>query len=754
MVKKLLEEEMNSKLRKVLASLVFVLVLVGWYVTIFGAGPIKPIKEQMKFGLDINGGVYVVMEADTDLTGQELHKTMEQTRAVMNNRVNAMGLSEATVSLEGDKRIRVEMPGVENAQQAIDQIGQTAKLRFLLADGTEVLSGTDIKDAGIDNDTEHGGYKITLQFTGEGTKKFTEATTKAATGQVTSNNQEIPNNAIVIMLDDKVVTAPSCSKPITSSGCDITSGRGYSREEASNTAALIRGGALPVGLHEVTSSVQTASVGANALDKSIVAGAIGLGLVAILMVLMYNLLGLLADVALALYVLLELWIMVGMGSVLTLPGIAGIILSIGMAVDANVIIFARIKEEIAEGKTIRVAVAQGFKHALVTVLDAQITTLIAAIVLYQIGSTAVRGFAITLMIGIVVSIFTAVVISQLLIGLLSDSKKFAKNKFFGVNEDGTPKQFLKKQFKFIEKRKIFYIISAIVIITGMGFAGVRGYNYGIDFTGGTMMHVDLGKKVTTAEVEDAISQYKLNPTVVFAGDKQQQVIVKTIKALNADERAEVVNTLGKKIGAEKTTMLSSEQFGPTVGRELKTNALKSVLIAAIGMLIYIIFRFKSWKYGVSSIAGVFHDVLVVLAIYAIFNITVNNPFIAGILTVVGYSINDTIVIFDRIRENRKLHRKLPLIENIDNSVNQTLNRSIMTSLTTLVCMVPLALLVTTSIREFVIPLMVGVLVGTYSSIFLCSPMLYDLSKNSGKSQYVKNMEAQKKNKKEKKEKKA
>ena len=468
---------------------------------------------------------------------------------------------------------------------------------------------------------------------------------------------------------------------------------------------------------------------------SIIAGAIGLLCVFILMILMYNILGLMADIALLLYVLLELWAISAMGIVLTLPGIAAIILSIGMAVDANVIIFSRIKEEISNGKTIRVAVSEGFRHAVVTVLDAQITTLIASVVLYQIGSTTVKGFAITLMLGIIVSIFTAVVISQILIGLIANSRKFAKNKYFGVNEDGTPKNLIKKSFGFIKNRKIFYVISICVIVVGLSVGLIRGYNYGIDFTGGTMLQIDMGKTVNTAELADTIKEYKLNPSIVLAGKNQDQVIIKTIKALDNEKREEVIKTISKKYKITDKDVLASEQFGPTVGKELKSNAIKSIIIASIGMLIYIIFRFKSWKYGISSVAGLLHDVLVILSVYGLFNITINNPFIAGILTVVGYSINDTIVIFDRIRENRALYKREPLGETIDKSINQTLNRSVMTSLTTLICMVPLTIMVSSSIREFVIPLMVGVLVGTYSSIFLCSPVLYDLSKNDNKSKY-------------------
>lgn len=750
------KSKMNSKLRKILVGLVIIAVLVGWYISIFGIGSISSIKDAMKFGLDINGGVYVVLEADKEdiegLSATELSEVMEQTRAVLNNRVNAMGISEATVSLEGTNRLRVEMPGVKDAQEAINQIGKTAQLRFLLADGSEVLTGDQVKDAHIDTDTENGGYKIVLEFSSEGTSRFEEATRRTAGNQVTASQEfsdmGISSQAVIIMLDDEIITAPVADTVISQSECTITqNGGGYAKEEASTTAALIRGGALPVSLNEISSSVQTATIGVDALNKSIVAGAVGLALVFVLMLVMYNLLGLIADIALLLYVLLVLWIMAGIGSVLTLPGIAGIILSIGMAVDANVIIFARIKEEIGQGKTIRVAVSQGFKNALTTVLDAQITTLIASVVLYEIGSTTVKGFALTLMIGIIVSIFTAVVITQLFVGLIADSKTFAKNKYFGVNEDGTPKTFIKKEFGFIKNRKIFYSVSAVVIAVGLIFSVVRGFNYGIDFTGGTMIQLNMGQTVDTEEVKDVLADFDLKDmTVVLGGDNNDQIIIKTTNALNNDDRGEVVSVLQEKYGIGDEAVLASEEFGPTVGRELKTNAVKSVLIAAIGMLIYVIFRFKSWKYGVSSILGVFHDVLMVLAFYAIFNVTINNPFIAGILTVVGYSINDTIVIFDRIRENKKLFKKDNNETVIDRSINQTLNRSVMTSLTTLICMIPLFFMVSTSIREFVLPLMVGVLVGTYSSIFLCSPLFYEFSRSEERSKY---MTAQAKSKKKK-----
>ena len=391
---------MNVNVKRGLAVLVIIALVFGWFVTLFGIGGVDSVKDALKYGLDINGGVYVVMEAQTDLTGDELAELMDQTRAVLDNRVNQMGVAESSVTIEGDKRLRVEIPGVDNAEEAIEAIGRTAKLTFILADGTIVVDGSNVKDAQIA--TDGSNYKILLEFDSEGAGLFEEGTRKALSGEVTSSIDGVLSNQIAIVLDNEIITHPEVQNVISGGSCEITGG--YTKEEASTTAALIRGGALPVELVEIQSSVQTATIGADALDKSIVAGAIGLGIVFVLMLVFYGMLGLIADIALLLYVVLFLWAMVGMGVVLTLPGIAALILSIGMAVDANVIIFARIKEEIAAGKSIRVAVDAGFKNALTTVLDAQITTLIAAVVLFEVGTTSVKGFALTLMIGIVFSI--------------------------------------------------------------------------------------------------------------------------------------------------------------------------------------------------------------------------------------------------------------------------------------------------------------------------------------------------------------
>ncbi len=727
---------MSYTTKKVLAVLTIIIIILGWWVTLLGMGPLNPIKDKLNLGLDIKGGVYVVLEADTKATGEDLKKIMEQTQAVIENRVNQMGLSEPVVTIEGEKRIRVELPGAENAEEAISLIGQTAQLQFCLADGTVVLDGSDIKNAGVTTDQQNGGYAISIEFTKEGGTKFEDATRKAISGTITSAFQGVDNRAIVILLDDKIISSPVPQEVISGGNCIITNGSvgGFDVEYASNLSALIRGGALPVGLTEVNSSVQTAKIGVHALENSVIAGLIGLLCVIVIMFLFYRMMGLTANIALLLYVILILWIMVAMHAVLTLPGIAGIILSVGMAVDANVIIFSRISEEIVNGKTVRVATQMGFKRALSTIIDSQITTLIAAVVLYQVGSSSVKGFAMTLMIGIVVSIFTAVVVTQLFMSLLCESKKFTHKKYFGIKDDNTIVLNLKKQYKFISNRKIFYVASIIIIVIGLGFAGFRGLNYGIDFTGGTMMQIDMGKQVSQTEVAAALNSYGLDEEIIYAGTQNQEIIIRTTESLDNSQRTEIVNTLGEEFGITKDNVLSIEQFGPSVGKELQKNALIAVLISVLGMLIYVGFRFE-WKFGLAAIAGEFHDILIMISFYAIFNVTVNNPFIAGILTVVGYSINDTIVVFDRVRENLGLMKKSQMEDLIDSSINQTLHRSAMTSFTTLIVMVPLFILSGPSIRGFVVPLMVGVLAGCVSSISVCSPLYYDLCRLTGGSKY-------------------
>lgn len=714
----------NSK--RILAVALIIIIIVGWYITLFGIGSVAPLKDSMKLGLDIKGGVYVVMEAQTDAKDKELRDLMEQTQAVIENRVNQLGVSEPVVTIEGTKRIRVEMPGLENSEEAINAIGKTAQLQFALADGTIILDGSQVKTASAVQDKEHGGYAIALEFNREGAQAFADATAKASSGQVTSSMSGVMSNAIAIILDDKIISAPIVSEAIRGGKCEISSNQvgGYPQAEAAETAALIRGGSLPVALHEVNSGTQTAKIGESAFNDTIKAGIIGLGIVFVLMIAGYSVMGIAANIALMLYILIVLWPMIAMGAVLTLPGIAGIILSIGIALDANIIIFSRIKEEINNGKSIRTAVHAGLHRAIGTVMDSQLTTVIAALVLYQVGSSSVKGFALTLMIGILASLLTATVVTQLFVDIIAESRIFGQKKFFGFDKNDKPRFMWHKNVDFMKYKKIFYIIAVVVIVAGLLTTGIRGMNYGIDFTGGTMMQLDFKDKVAEEDVRSVLEANKVNDAeIVFASDDHSEVIIKTKVALENTERAALIKNMESKLGDANVT--ASELFGPSVGKELRNNAFLAVIIASLGMLIYIVIRFE-WKFGVASIVSIAHDVLFVIAFYAIFHVTINNPFIAGILTVVGYSINDTIVVFDRVRENLRLISKPKITDLVNTSINQTLVRSLMTSATVLIVMIPLFFLSGDTIRGFVVPLMVGVIVGAMSSITISTPVYCDL----------------------------
>ncbi len=742
---------MSYTFRKILAVFIVLCVVFGWLVTVTGVGPITPLKDRMSLGLDIKGGVYVVMEANEKdiqgMTDEELREAMEQTQTVIENRINANGLGEPTITIEGQNRLRVEIPEVEDPEEAIELIGKTAKLQFMLADGTVVLEGNNVKKAEAARDDQSTGYAVNLQFDRKGADAFGDATTKAYNGEVTSTIDGVGSGAIAIVLDDQIISAPNVNEPILGGSCTITGD--FDLEEAQLLAAQINGGALPIALTEVTSSVQSATIGYNALEMSVIGGLIGLAIILLLMLFIYRGLGFCADIALLLYVVLILNIMASMGTVLTLPGIAGIIISIGMAVDANVVIFSRIREEIVLGRTVRVATETGSKRAMTTVIDSQVTTLIAAVILYEIGTSAVKGFAYTFMVGIIVSIFTAVFITQLYVKLMAGSDKFAKKSYFGIKQDGTASFHLTNVIRFMDKRKIFYCISAGILIIGLAFGLIRGLNYGIDFTGGTMIQLDMGKQVKISQVDNAIKQFDLDPQIIYAGENNDQIVIRTIESLDKAHRAEVINAVNKEFGVKgDDNVVTQEYFGPSVGKELRNNAILAIIISALCMMIYIRIRFREWKFGGAAMLGVLHDVLIVISFYAIFGITVDNPFIAGILTVVGYSINDTIVIFDRIRENIRYMKRGTLKETIDQSITQTLGRSMMTSLTTLIVMVPIVIIAGEAIREFVFPLMVGVLAGTYSSICVCSPVFYELGRRGRTTEYQRQIkEAEKKAKK-------
>lgn len=427
-------------MKRVLVVLLSIFIIVAWTVSVTGIDTetfkIEPVNKQIKLGLDLKGGVYVVLEAVTDSQGEELKELMNQTHQVIERRVNSMGLSEPNVILEGTKRIRINLPGVKNASEAIESIGKTAQLEFTDYTGQVILTGKDVKDAGISYQQDNPNQpSVSLEMTSEGAKAFQIATSKmsmipAPPYSDPNYEERIKEKIIYISLDGEVISAPVVSTEIRNGDAVIEGD--FTIDEAATLAALIRGGALPVNLVEVQTSVVGPTLGINSLNKSVFAGIIGVALILLFMLIYYRLPGIAASIALLLYILSILWILIGFNAVLTLPGIAGLILSIGMAVDSNVIIFERIKEEIKNGKTIRVAVNSGFKRAMATILDANMTTLIAGVVLYQFGSGAVKGFAVTLMIGILVSLFTAISITKLLLSVFSDIKGLNNVRFYGV----------------------------------------------------------------------------------------------------------------------------------------------------------------------------------------------------------------------------------------------------------------------------------------------------------------------------------
>lgn len=731
-------------IKKLAAVLLTIFIVLLWVTTLRGLGPIQPIDKQIKLGLDISGGVSVVMKADTtNVPRDQLATVMSQTQSVIEQRVNSLGVSEPVVTVEGSDRIRIELPGMEKSSDAIDAIGRVAQLKFTLADNTLVMDGKDIKDARVDTDNETGGYVVTLNFTGDGQKKFYEGTQKAYAQTITTDqimktsdgavamdvdDNPVQANSIVIFLDDEIISAPVVDEgPINGTSCIIRGS--FTADEAKNLAMLIRGGALPVPLSEQESSEIGATLGMGALQDALLGGIIGIGLIMLLFLFMYRLLGLAASLAVMLYIPTILWIMVIIKGVMTLPGIAGIILSIGMAVDCNVIIFARIKEEVANGKSIRVAASTGFNRAMTTIVDSQLTTIIAAVILYALGTGPVKGFALTLIIGIIVGVVAAVLATHLYTTILAESPAITRSKLLvGMTEGLDIGQMSKPRFnfKYIDRRKIYYIVTVAIIVVGIGVGLVRGYNWGIDFTGGTVMQVNMHKAVTSEEVDKVMNENGIDDAEITTyGDSG--IVIKTTADIKNVQRQKLIDSFSKTFDLDpEKDFPTFDYYGPSIGDMLKKNAITATLIAALCMLIYAAFRFK-WRLGVASLVGVLHDVIMMISLYGLFHLTINNPFIAAILTIVGYSINDTIVIFDRIRENMGLMSRLPLNELVDVSINQTLVRSLMTSACTALAILPLIFIGGDSIKQFTIPLLIGIVCGAASSIFVASPIFFELS---------------------------
>ena len=732
-------------------SLILVVGIIaglGYYAaTIIGATG-KGEDDSLKLGLDLAGGVSVTYQAEGKFSAEDLEDTRYKLQQRVDSDLGENSTTEASVYIVGNDRITVEVPGVKDANALLEQLGAPGNLYFirqtndageqnysydstvgnyvlnyeiedLEKTGDIVLSGSDVASAQATYETNQTTNAqnpvVSISLNESGTKAFAEATTKAyASGE-----------SIGIYYDNQFVSVPTVQAAITDGNC-IINGMG-SFEEAQSLASYIRIGGLNVTLTELESRVVGATLGSDALSTSFKAGLIGLLIVMVFMIVMYLVPGVAASLALAIYSTIMISILYLYDITLTLPGIAGIILSIGMAVDANVIIFARIREEIATGKDVKSAMDSGFKKALSAILDGNITTLIVAAVLGVLGSGTVKGFAVTLAIGVLLSMFTALVITRWILNSLY-AIGLRDAKFFGRAKK-------KNTIDFMGKRVVFFIISAAIILTGVGsmlIHGVNGkaLNYSLEFLGGTSTTVSFDKEYSIEEIDSEIVPLvakitKDNDIQTQKVDNGTGVIFKT-RTLNLDEREALNKMFAENYGVDVAS-ISSENISSTIGGEMRRQSLIAVLVAALLILLYIWIRFKDLRFGGSAVIALIHDVLVVLALYAVARISVGSPFIACMLTVIGYSVNDTIVIFDRIRENlagvtKKTKESLTEVANV--SITQTLSRSISTSITTAITVLMLLILGTSSIREFALPLLVGVITGTYSSVCLATELWY------------------------------
>ena len=699
----------------VLIALMGFTVLVGFGKT--GTGAMKNIK----LGLDLKGGVSITYQVkDKNPTEEEMSDTIYK----LQKRVEQYS-KEASVYQEGSDRINIEIPGVSDANKILDELGKPGALEFRTQDGETVITGADVESASARAGEDQMGnreYSVELNLNENGKEKFAKAT------------EENVGKQIAIIYDEAEISSPRVNEAITGGQAYITGNFTY--EEADNLAATIRIGGLKLELEELRSNVVGAQLGEQAISTSLKAGAIGLALILVFMIFVYYLPGVASGLALLIYTELVLLILNGFNITLTLPGIAGIILGIGMAVDANVIIFARVREEMSHGKSVKNSLKTGFQKAMSAIVDGNVTTLIAAAVLWFRGSGTVKGFAQTLAIGIIVSMFTALVVTRLIVFAFYAVGLRKESLYYRPRKEREP-------IHFVEKRNVFFILSVVLIAAGIAVMGVnssRGkgaFAYGLEFEGGTSTNVTFNEDYTIEEIDE-----KIVPIVEeVTGDRNvqtqkiagtNQVIIKTV-TLGLDKREELNQAMKDEFGVDES-LITAENISATVSNEMRQDAVVAVIIATVCMLLYIWFRFKDIRFAASAILALLHDVFVVIGFYAIARISVGNTFIACMLTIVGYSINATIVIFDRIRE--ELHyqsKKSELMEVVNKSITQTLTRSIYTSLTTFVMVAILFIMGVSSIREFAAPLMMGVVCGAYSSVCITGALWYVMRMKIGKA---------------------
>ncbi len=722
-----------------------VLIIIG--IIAFSLWKFYPPQEKINLGLDLQGGMHLILQVELDKIPEEARKdAVDRALEVIRNRIDEFGVREPSIQKQGIDKIIIQLPGITDRKRALNIIGKTAHLEFrLVSDNPElvekatggevpegyelktlvhdklreeelllekepVLTGDKLLTAGVQFDTSGFGQPIVaLTLDKDGGRIFSNVTQEA----VKKFRSDGIARRLAIVLDGKIHSAPQMKEHIPSGKAVITGNFTY--DEASDLALVLRAGALPAPVVVAEERSVGPTLGQDSVKRGIIATLCGFAGVIILIAVYYLLSGMIAVFALLLNMVIIMGAMAAFGASLTLPGIAGIILTIGMSVDANVLVFERIREELRTGKTTRSAISSGYHRAFGTILDANITTLITALLLFYFGTGPIKGFAVTLSIGIISSMFTALFVTRVVFDFLTRNKRELNLKMFSV----IPSE---PKINFVSKRFIAFALSLIIIGIGSVSFYMRGEErYGIDFTGGMLKQVKFKSPIDIAVIRDALSEHGVIDAQIqtFGDQKSNEIIIRT----KGETEDAVDNALNALIGEDNYEILRVERVGPAVGSDLRKKAVKAIIFALLAILLYIGWRFRSVKYGFAAIAALFHDVLIAAGMLALTGREFSLPIIAALLTIVGYSLNDTIVIFDRIREDLKLMRKSTLTEVINKSVNQTLSRTLLTSVTTLLVVLFLFIFGGQVINDFAFTLLVGVIVGTYSSVYVASPLL-------------------------------
>lgn len=724
-----------KKRGRIIAFLLIVLLFAGTIGT-----TVTGISKNINLGLDLQGGFEILYEVEPVNKDQKVDKKLlEATVQTLNDRVNRLGISETVINIEGEDRIRVQLAGVKNQQEARDMLSTSALVTFRDVHDEVKLDGADIKEGSAkqDFDPDSNQPMVTLKL--KDANKFGEVTTEI-------RDMGSPNNLLVIWMDyqdgdsfeeemqkedPKYISSPAVSKPLFTTDVQITGD--FTVEEAQRLADIINAGSLPVHMTELYSTSVGAQFGEQALNQTVFAGLIGIAIIFLFMLAVYRFSGLIAGINVAIYVYLILVVFQLMNGVLTLPGIAALILGVGMAVDANVLTFERIKEELRTGKSVKAAFKSGSKSSFITILDANLTTLLAASVLFIFGTSSVKGFATMLIVSILVSFITAVYGTRLLLSFWVDSG-FLKNRktWLGVKaadiqditntEEREPTLF-GRTLDIVKHRKKIFTITISMLVIGILSLSFLQLNPGIDFTSGSRIEILSDDSLKTEEVEEDLASMDLEAkAIVLSGEKNEIAVTRYESVLDESKIKEVKKYFTDKYGHEPSVSVVS----PIVGQELVKNAVIALAIASIGMIIYVTFRFEFF-FAITAIIALLHDVFFMLVAFSVTRIEFDVTIVAAILTIIGYSINNTIVVFDRIRENiREKNKQVRSLKElaaiINRSLLQTFMRSINTTTTTLIAVLAFLILGTQSIFGFGVALVIGLIAGTYSSLFLASQL--------------------------------